>query len=402
MSKRWDIFCKIVDNYGDIGICWRLSQQLTNEHQLQIRLLIDNLEIASHIIANLDATKQQQTINGIQICTWDESTNEGADVAIETFGCNLPEPYVQQMQSNKTLWINLEYLSAESWVSDFHAKPSQHPTLALTKHYFFPGFSDATGGLIREKELISQRDEFLNSVSLQTGLWRKMTWQKLCDAEEAEMLSNTIKISAFCYPQAQIESLLTALQNTKQHISLYLPFNSTLDTFNSFLTDFKLKIGDVIHKNNLTVHILPFLSQVDYDRLLWACDLNFVRGEDSWIRAIWAGKPFVWQPYLQADNTHIGKLNAFLDVYSNAASPEVKTLLYEASLAWSGNDGAGNKAQPGQISDNTSKPEIWQSLISQLPSLHTYAEQRADAFISQPDLATKLVIFSENLTRNQV
>ena len=132
MGKRWDIFCKIVDNYGDIGFCWRLSKQLANEYQLQIRLIIDDLVIASHIIANLDSTKQQQTINGIEICTWDESTHECADVVIETFGCNLPEQYIQQMQANKTLWINLEYLSAESWVSDFHAKPSHHPTLPST------------------------------------------------------------------------------------------------------------------------------------------------------------------------------------------------------------------------------------------------------------------------------
>lgn len=392
MGKRWDIFCKIVDNYGDIGVCWRLSQQLANEHQLQIRLFIDDLAIASHIIANLDATKQQQTINGIEICTWDESSKECADVVIETFGCNLPEPYIQQMQTNKTVWINLEYLSAESWVSDFHAKPSQHPTLPLTKYFFFPGFVDETGGLIRENDLIEKRNAFLNSTALQTQFW-----QKFGSTDKTDVSSDTTRISIFCYPQAQIESLLTALQNSKQKVSLYLPFNSVLDSFNIFLTDFKLKIGDAIHKNNLTVHILPFLSQDDYDRLLWACDLNFIRGEDSWIRAIWAGKPFIWQPYLQAEDTHINKLNAFLDVYSNKASPEVKTLLNEASLAWSGND-----KQSVQISDNNSKPEVWQDLISQLPALHAYAKQRADAFSSQPDLATKLVIFSENLTRNQV
>ncbi|HSI38781.1 MAG TPA: elongation factor P maturation arginine rhamnosyltransferase EarP [Methylotenera sp.] len=392
MGKRWDIFCKIVDNYGDIGVCWRLSQQLAKEHQLQIRLFIDDLTIASHIITNLNATKQQQTINGIEICNWDESTDACADVVIETFGCNLPEPYVQQMQPNKTIWINLEYLSAESWVSDFHAKPSPHPTLPLTKHFFFPGFIDATGGLIREKDLITQRDEFLNSTALQTKFL-----QKLWSTDKTNASSDTIKISIFCYPQAQIECLVEALQNTEQHISLYLPFNSTLSTFNVFLTDFELKVGDVIHKNNLTVHILPFLSQDDYDSLLWTCDMNFVRGEDSWIRAIWAGKPFVWQPYIQAEDTHINKLNAFLDVYTNEASPEVKTLLYQSSLAWS-----GQAEKQVHIQDNISKPEIWQHLITQLPALHAYAKQRADAFISQPDMATKLVIFSENLTRNQV
>jgi uncharacterized repeat protein (TIGR03837 family) len=57
---------------------------------------------------------------------------------------------------------------------------------------------------------------------------------------------------------------------------------------------------------------LPWLSQQDYDKLLWACDMNFVRGEDSVLRALWTGKPFVWQIYPQQDGAHLPKLAAFL------------------------------------------------------------------------------------------
>lgn len=400
MGKRWDIFCKIVDNYGDIGVCWRLSQQLAHEHQLQIRLFIDDLSVASHIISGLDFRKPQQIMNGIEVCAWsqqdDPYINEPADVVIETFACELPNTYLQSMQSNQTVWIKLEYLSAEPWVRDFHGKPSPHPSFPIIKHYFFPSFFEDTGSLIREKDLISRRNAFLNSTSSQAEFWQKLT-----SLQNTDQLHDALKVSIFCYPQAQIATLLYELQNIKQSISLFLPFNSTLTTFNRLLTDIKLDIGDVIHKNNLTVHILPFLSQDDYDRLLWACDLNFVRGEDSWIRAIWAGKPFIWQPYLQADDAHIEKLDAFLNIYSNKASAEIKTLFCESSLAWSGS--SDSKAHTkDNLPNETSKTKVWQRLISQLPTFHAYANQRTDTLITQPDLATKLVIFSENLRRNQV
>ena len=62
------------------------------------------------------------------------------------------------------------------------------------------------------------------------------------------------------------------------------------------------------------------LTQHDFDHLLWACDLNFVRGEDSLVRALWAGQPFVWQIYPQHDDAHHAKLEAFLDWLEAPAS----------------------------------------------------------------------------------
>jgi hypothetical protein len=41
--KSWDIFCRVIDNYGDIGVCWRLARQLANEYPYQIRLWVDEL-----------------------------------------------------------------------------------------------------------------------------------------------------------------------------------------------------------------------------------------------------------------------------------------------------------------------------------------------------------------------
>ncbi len=323
-NNRWDIFCKIVDNYGDIGVCWRLSQQLAHEHHLQVRLFIDDMPAAKKIVTALDYAKKSQIINGVKICVWptleSRAETKPADVVLETFSCELPDFYIHQMLLKNSIWINLEYLSAETWVSDFHAKPSPHPTLAITKHYFFPGFKIDTGGLIREANLMAERITFTNSQANQTKFW-----QKLGIANENNLIEDSIKISLFCYSQADIANLISALAIANQPISLFIPFNRSITAMIETLADVKNKKNSEIRKENLTIHLLPFLSQTDYDHLLWACDFNFVRGEDSWIRAIWAEKPFIWQPYIQTDETHIKKLNAFLDVYLNAATPNVKS-----------------------------------------------------------------------------
>lgn len=405
-QPRWDIFCRIVDNFGDIGICWRLSRQLAHEHGIKVRLFIDDFATASKIILGLDSAKTIQTIHGVEVNSWTiaETAAAPADVVIENFSCGLPDAYVNQLHlqkintpentSNHTIWVNLDYLSAELWVNDFHAKPSRHPSLPLTKHFFFPGFTVETGGLIREKNLIKAREEFSNSPALQKAFWQKL--------DIAESIPAPIKISLFFYPEAQINALFLALADNSQPAEVFLPFNGDITELNSVLNDFKLEIGKVFQSGNLTIHLMPFLSQADYDYLLAACDLNFVRGEDSWIRAIWAGKPFIWQPYIQTEDTHIIKLKAFLEVYTKDSDSKenlgIRTMLYNANLLWSGK----TETNTITLENNASQIQLWQELMSHLPDLQTYAIQRADSFIVQQDLASKLVIFSENLMKNKV
>ncbi len=410
-GSRWDVFCRIVDNFGDIGICWRLSQQLVHEHHLKVRLFIDDFAVASKIILGLDHAQALQTINGVEVCGWpadDIETINPADVVVENFSCGLPSAYIKQMHiqsalktpSSDTIWINLDYLSAESWVSDFHARPSPHPSLTLTKHFFFPGFTTETGGLIREKNLITAREAFLNSNALQEKFWHELGVTEL--QTTPALPSTPIKISLFFYPEAQINALFLALAAHSHPVTVILPFNGNITTLNGMLTDFKLTIGEVYKNGNLTVHLLPFLSQPDYDYLLWACDLNFVRGEDSWIRAIWAGKPFIWQPYIQTEESHITKLKAFLEVYTkdggSDAGEDIRAMLFKSNLLWSGKTETDDIA----LENDASQIQHWQQLIQRLPNLQSYAIQRANSFNAQDDLATKLVIFSENLTKNKV
>jgi len=391
-NQCWDIFCQVVDNYGDIGICWRLSQQLASEHKIKVRLFINDMVAAQHIIANLALNQASQIINGVNLCVWPEISVTPAQVVIAAFDCKLPDSYSQKLFINHSTWINLEYLSAEPWVGDFHAKSSPQPALGLTKHFFFPGFTPNTGGLVREHNLIANRDAFLKSSGKKAIFWARLGLSHL--AKE-----NMVRISLFSYPEAQIRRLFSALANHKNIIHIVMPFNGNLSQYNAAFSDCTQSESQgscrLLQQGNLSVHLVPFLSQDDYDHLLWACDLNFVRGEDSWIRAIWAGKPFIWQPYWQADKVHIQKMLAFLHVYNESASRQMQTLLLDAHQEWSAND---TDLAPAKNLNQA----LWTNLINQLPALAAFTYQRSNTLTLQTDLATKLVIFSENLRNNQV
>ena len=407
--KRWDIFCKIVDNFGDIGVCWRLARQLQVEHDLQIRLWVDDLESAQKIILRLNLNKNQQLIDNIAICHWTELAdfNQAADVVIEAFACDLPPTYLASMSQKKSTWINLEYLSAEPWVDDFHAKPSPQSFLnsanGLTRHFYFPGFTEKTGGLIRETGATKQYNRIQNR--LHTSLPRKRepilamnsTWiPAFAGMTEGKALKSKLQISLFCYPNAPISDLLDALQQyllSPQNITaeagyscvkpnshavlVYVPQSSILPNVAAFFGKKNIKAGDKLVKNNLTVEVLPFLSQAGYDQLLRDCDLNFVRGEDSWIRAIWAGKPFIWQPYMQDENAHMKKLDAFLNVFYGK-----NELACEAHRYWSA--GLFPKA-------------TLDAYLANLKHIHAHTQLQAAKFANQQDLAAKLVIFCNKL-----
>jgi len=333
-------------------VCWRLAKQLACEHDLQVRLFVDNLQVASKIIRTIDFNKDTQLIDNIEIINFNYGISP-AEVVIEAFACGLPERY-QGMMMPSTIWVNLEYLSAENWVADFHGRHSKLGK--LTRYFYFPGFTENTGGLLRERDLTVRRD-----AATQTQ-------------------TNGLKISLFCYENAPLEALFHALAGVKQKATIYAPLTNSIQQISAFFGKQCLKVGDVLTKNQLTLRVLPFLSQAEYDELLWTCDINFVRGEDSWVRAIWAGKPFIWQPYVQSENTHITKLNAFLDVFYRESESAC-----EAHRYWSMGD---SKAQWSS--------DIVQRYLDDLPAIQAITQLKSKRLAEQADLATKLVDFCIN------
>ena len=368
---RWDVFCRIVDNFGDIGVTWRLARQLATEHGKSVRLWIDDMSTASKLILSLDPHASTQHVLNVDICPWAGADSAvPADVVIEAFACELPAIYLEKMAAIQPVWINLEYLSAEPWIEDFHAKPSRHAALPLTKYFFFPGFTQKTGGLLREHDVIARRDEFLGS-AVTTAAFR----------ENFSITDNdALKVSLFGYPHAPIPDLLQAFVESTQPILCLVPESSIWAAISDYFNQ-SLEHGALTKHGNLTLLPLPFLTQDEYDQLLWLCDINFVRGEDSWVRAIWAGKPFVWQPYRQQEGTHLEKLAAFLDLYGASSNLTASSAMRRIHENWS------SDAFPATV---------WHEYLSHLPALEQHAAAFSIKLAAQSDLASKLVIFCGN------
>jgi uncharacterized repeat protein (TIGR03837 family) len=328
-SNSLAIFCRVVDNYGDIGICWRLARQMQAEHAVAVTLWVDDLASFKRICPDVDVSKAQQTVANVCIRHWRDqdgvfSPADIADIVIEFFACDIPPAYMQAMAqcTPRPVWLNLEGLTAEAWVEGCHMLPSMHPQLPLTKHFFFPGFTAKTGGLLRETALDTQRRAF------QADAAGQATFLAQFGVTASERTAT--KVSLFCYPQAPVSDLLRAWRQGADPVLCLVPEGVAQDAVGAFLGA-PAVAGAMRHEGSLTLRVLPFVAQPDYDKLLWACDLNLVRGEDSFVRAQWAGKPFVWHIYHQDENLHHVKLRAFLARY---ASPGVTAF----SLAWNGVD----------------------------------------------------------------
>ncbi|WP_134855754.1 elongation factor P maturation arginine rhamnosyltransferase EarP, partial [Bordetella pertussis] len=173
---RADIFCRVIDNLGDIGVCWRLARRLAHGRRWQVRLWVDDLAAFARIQPGIVPDRDQQVCDTIEILRWDDRAEwpqTPGDVVIEAFACDPPPAYVAAMRRFQPVWINLEYLSAEAWVETCHGLPSQRAD-GLVKHFFFPGFSAATGGLIREPGLSRDRDALQTSRAQQRTLLRAL------------------------------------------------------------------------------------------------------------------------------------------------------------------------------------------------------------------------------------
>ena len=358
MQLHWDIFCRVVDNFGDIGVCWRLSRQLVAEHGRQVRLWVDDLSALHAICPTLDDEKSVQRVAGVEIHHWQASSavNPVFDVIIEAFACELPADYIAQMAATqpRPCWINLEYLTAESWAQSCHGLASPHPTLPLVKHFYFPGFVAGTGGLLREHDCVAPHDT-------------------LAEADQALAANQTLTVSLFCYETAPVGELLAAFAQGGQPVRCLVPPGKPLAAVSEVLG------GDgPWQRGQLTVEPIPFLAQDDFDALLRRCDLNFVRGEDSFLRAQWAGKPFVWQIYRQDEDAHLPKLNAFLEIYCADASPEVAAAIRQMFLAWNLEGGVG---------------EAWSAFAASYSAVACHHRRWLQTLLAQDDLASGLVKF---------
>lgn len=272
----WDVYCRVIDNLGDAGVCWRLAADLAARGQ-RVRLVIDDAAPLAFMAPGGRA--------GVEVLAWPGPDAPG-DVVVEAFGCDPPPAMVASMARCQPppVWLNLEYLSAEPYVERSHGLPSPQRN-GLTKWFFYPGFTARTGGLLREPGLPVRRDAFDGAAWLRSQGIASQPGERI--------------VTLFCYDNASLPALLDELAR-EPTLLLLTPGPA------------QRQVPQALP--GLRLHRLPWLSQADFDHLLWAADLNFVRGEDSLVRALWAGQPFIWQAYPQSDGAHGAKVEALLQV----------------------------------------------------------------------------------------
>ncbi|SIT49137.1 conserved hypothetical protein [Paraburkholderia ribeironis] len=374
-----DIFCAVIDNFGDIGVCWRLARQLASEHGWQVRLFVDDLHAFQKLCPSLALEHARQTVDGIVVEHWYEPAHAGdtlevADVVIEAFGCELPPIYVAAMAARERApaWVNLEYLSAEDWVADFHLRPSPHPRYPLIKTFFFPGLGPGTGGVLKERDLDAAHAAFDASPAACAAWWLNTTGGAPPPAEATV-------ISLFAYENPAIDSLLEQWRDSTTPVVLLVPEGRISGALARFFELPAFAAGTHVVHGNLSAHSLAFTAQAGYDALLWASDINFVRGEDSFVRAQWAAKPFVWHIYPQADDAHLPKLDAALAHYARALPTGARAALARFWHAW---NGAG-------------RPD-WAQFQRHYPALRQRAAEWAGELARVGDLAGNLALFTKS------
>jgi uncharacterized repeat protein (TIGR03837 family) len=376
MAERWDIFCRVVDNFGDAGVCWRLARKLALEHRFRVRLWIDHLPTLARLHpAVVDALRQ--SVDGVEIFRWDGDSApapSGTQVVIEAFGCGLPEPYVDAMarEPRPPLWIVLEYLSAEPWVAAHHGLPSPHPRLPLERYYFFPGFIEGTGGLLREQDLFARRDAF--GAQQREAFWRA--------AGHAPAPADALTVSMFAYDTAPLEALLRVWETASRSTVVAIPEGSLLRAAHGYFDAAHVPAERVLRRGALEVRVMPFVPQARFDELLWSCNVAFVRGEDSFVRAQWAARPFVWHIYPQEERAHWRKLDAFLDLYCSGLAAPAASALSDLMRAWNHVDTAP-----------VSLARAWAAFASHVDPLRAHARQWAQRTARVGELADNLARF---------
>ncbi|MEO8486430.1 MAG: elongation factor P maturation arginine rhamnosyltransferase EarP [Betaproteobacteria bacterium] len=373
----WEILCRVIDHYGDAGVAWRLARQLANEQGESVTLWIDDPAPLARLVPGVDPARDGVS-DRVTVRRGPDPAAPWTppDVLVDSFGGGVPAPWIETMSraARAPAWIVLEYLSAERWVEDAHRRVSPEPRTGLVRHYWCPGFTPATGGLLRERDLLARRDAFACDPGARSRLLASLGVQATAGARV---------VLVFSYPMPALAGLLEAWCDGDTSTLALFPEGvgaNALDRWSG---------GDVPHpgapftRGALTVAAIPFVPQRDFDTLLWSCDAAIVRGEDSFVRAQWAAVPFAWHAYPQDEGAHREKVAAFLDRYLGGADPDDAAAVRDFHASLDAGDGARLGA-------------AWPAFARAAPRLAAHRRAWADRLAAQPDLASGVSEFVRN------
>ena len=427
------LLCKVVDNYGDIGVVFRLAKALSAllpDGGAGLRLIVDNLEAFAQLSPGVDVKKPIQKHCGWTVCQWD-AADEGRKmyaetpplVILECFACGRPEwlddilfdKSLQALRQKPVQIINLEYLTAEPYADEFHKLMSLTRSAQVKKVNFMPGFTDKTGGLILNDEVPVLRDiageSRKPSNAGETGATRN-------GASKPSSVANAGKTGAAGNGAPKPSSIPGDSAHADEPFTFFIfsyerDFSTIADALATFATNRDTRIlvatgkadapfsaawkmcADRAHSSctqneNPTGNAalpepekLPFLPQDAWDKMLYSADFLFIRGEDSLSRACLSGKPFVWHAYPQSEMYHLVKVQALLDRMEPFFSAKNFRLIRDYWLWYNG-------AQAQNASGTPNSPNsAYDSRAALLEILSHYDEIR-ESFLA----------FSKNLIKN--
>jgi len=423
--RRWDVICRVVDHYGDAGVCLRLARGLAAAPGREVRLLVDRPAVVLDLIqprpepesldldepisgaanhaptaaptAGHDSGPTWLDRSGVQICGWDAPAR-AVDVVLETFSCDLPARLLADMRARKAsghkvpVWLNLDHLSAEDWVEGCHGLPSPQSG-GLTRWFLYPGFTADTAGLpgppARLPELPDELAALLCGLAAPAAASRTDGQRGISQTDANQHLT----ASVFCYRESPLPTLLDAIQRGPCDVRLAIPAGMPGELGGRVLGDAP---GSTWQGEGLTLVRIPFVDQDLYDSVLAACDFNIVRGEDSFVRAQWAARPLLWAAYRQAEDAHQAKVEAWL---ARCAMPTAWAALTRwfngadtgvpvdalwrdavagsgAANSWGGPAGGGARPQSAprsaaEIPHAAAKANDWRNALLALPRVET-------------------------------
>ena len=377
-TRRWDVVCRVVDNYGDAGVAWRLARQLAGECGKAVTLWIDDPAPLARMVPGVDPAGDTE-LDGVRVRRGPDPAAEwvAPDVVVEAFGTGLPARWIDAMAGavRPPAWIVLEYLSAETWVDDAHLRSSPEPRTGLVRHYWCPGFTPSAGGLLREAGLLANRDAFLRDRS------RRGT---TLDALGVGAAAGTRVVLVFCYPSPALADLFDAWADDDTPTVALVPAGVAVDALDRYTGGRLPTPGHPFARGALNIASIPFVPQRGFDPLLWSCDRAIVRGEDSFVRAQWALVPFGWQAYAQDGAAHLTKVDAFLDRYLAGAPPD-------AAHAVRAFHGALNRA------DGPALVAAWPAFDRAATPLAPHRRAWSERLAARADLAGSLTEYVDNL-----
>lgn len=393
------IFCRVVDNMGDAGVCWRLAKHLS-ALGLPALLIIDEPEVLARMLPELEAHDTLKGIVSVEgegapvgVVHWsliEERANarelsiiggRWPRLVLETFGCRLPESVEEGLNDGLTrLWMNLEYLSAEDYAEDCHGVWGAHPRLPLKKLWFYPGFTPKTGGL-----LFSAEDELRTAPERLRS--HRAEWLTRLGANPEKKV-----LFVFTYPSYPLGMLARALTSLPESITVLLAPGAAGETLKALL-------GESQHE----VISLPYLSQDDFDEVIWENDLAIIRGEESFVRAQLGATPFLWSIYPTEDYAHEVKLDAWLSrLECIAQSPEEKAafqLLSRVTRDWVRPvvlEGAEKEKQryareASEIKESEAFTRDFLALWEALPQVKSLSRAWREELLAHGDLASAIL-----------